>query len=62
MVPGRSLSYSEPPEIPLKLTSLIPMLPVRGTPASVESYRKLCFGDVGLMLDESINTPADAEL
>lgn len=55
----------------MKLDRLIPMLPVRSMPASVEFYRKLgfsvekrndgwrwamlCFGDCRLMLDESIN-------
>jgi catechol 2,3-dioxygenase-like lactoylglutathione lyase family enzyme len=60
----------------VKLTRLVPMLPVRSMPASVEFYRKLgfdldlrhddwrwarlSFGDVRLMLDESINAPPDA--
>lgn len=60
----------------MKLTRLIPMLPVRSMPASVEFYRKLgfevdqrndawrwamlSFGDCRLMLDESINVPPDA--
>jgi catechol 2,3-dioxygenase-like lactoylglutathione lyase family enzyme len=55
----------------VKLNRLIPMLPVRSIPASVEFYQKLgftveqrddsrrwamlCFGDCRLMLDESIN-------
>ena len=55
----------------MKLNSLIPMLPVRSMPRSVEFYlklgfsveqrndgwrwAKLCFGDCRLMLDESIN-------
>ena len=55
----------------MKLNRLIPMLPVRSMPASVEFYHKLgftveqkddswrwamlCFGDCRLMLDESIN-------
>ncbi|HEV7671131.1 MAG TPA: VOC family protein [Thermoanaerobaculia bacterium] len=55
----------------MKLNRLIPMLPVRNMPASVEFYRKLgfgveqrndswrwaklCFDDCRLMLDESIN-------
>jgi catechol 2,3-dioxygenase-like lactoylglutathione lyase family enzyme len=55
----------------VKLNRLIPMLPVRSMPASVEFYQKLgftveqrdngwrwamlCFGDCRLMLDESIN-------
>jgi len=55
----------------MKLNRLIPMLPVRSMPASVEFYQKLgfsveqrddswrwamlCFGDCRLMLDESIN-------
>ena len=60
----------------MKLNSLVPMLPVRSMPASVEFYRKLgfevdqrhdewrwarvAFGDVCLMLDESINVPPEA--
>ena len=55
----------------MKMTRLIPMLPVRSMPASVEFYRKLgftvenrndswrwamlCFGECRLMVDESIN-------
>jgi catechol 2,3-dioxygenase-like lactoylglutathione lyase family enzyme len=55
----------------MKMARLIPMLPVRSMPASVEFYQKLgftveqrddswrwamlCFGDCRLMLDESIN-------
>jgi len=55
----------------MKMTRVIPMLPVRSMPASVEFYRKLgfgieqrkddwrwamlCFGECRLMLDESIN-------
>lgn len=55
----------------MKMTRLIPMLPVRSMPASVEFYQKLgfsiekrnddwrwamlCFGECRLMLDESIN-------
>ena len=55
----------------MKLNRLIPMLPVKSMPASVEFYLKLgfsveqrndswrwamlCFGDCRLMLDESIN-------
>ena len=55
----------------MKMNRLIPMLPVRSMPASVEFYRKLgfsveqrnddwrwamlCFGECRLMLDESIN-------
>ena len=56
----------------MKLTRLIPMLPVRSMPASVEFYRKLGFaveqrddgwhwamlacGECRVMLDESINS------
>jgi uncharacterized glyoxalase superfamily protein PhnB len=56
---------------PMKLNRLIPMLPVKSMPTSVEFYLKLgfsveqrndswrwamlCFGDCRLMLDESIN-------
>ena len=59
----------------MKLNRLIPMLPVRSMPASVEFYQKLgftveqrddswrwamlCFGDCRLMLDESINVHPD---
>ena len=55
----------------MKMTGLIPMLPVSSMPASVEFYRKLgfsveqrnddwrwamlCFGECRLMVDESIN-------
>jgi uncharacterized glyoxalase superfamily protein PhnB len=55
----------------MKMNQIIPMLPVRSMPASVEFYRKLgfsveqrndgwrwaklCFGDCRLMVDESIN-------
>ena len=55
----------------MKMTRLIPMLPVRNMSASVEFYRKLgfsierrndewrwamlCFGECRLMLDQSIN-------
>ena len=55
----------------MKMTRLIPMLPVKSMPASVEFYRKLgfsvekrnddwrwamlCFGECRLMVDESIN-------
>ena len=55
----------------MKMTRLIPMLPVRSMPASVEFYRKLgfeverrnddwrwamlVFGECRLMVDESIN-------
>jgi catechol 2,3-dioxygenase-like lactoylglutathione lyase family enzyme len=55
----------------MKMNRMIPMLPVRSMPASVEFYRKLgftveqrnddwrwamlCFGECRLMLDESIN-------
>lgn len=55
----------------MKMTRLIPMLPVRSMPASVEFYRKLgfsvekrnddwrwamlSFGECRLMVDESIN-------
>jgi catechol 2,3-dioxygenase-like lactoylglutathione lyase family enzyme len=60
----------------MKMQSLIPMLPVRSMPASVEFYRKLGFtvenrndgwrwamlacGECRLMVDESINVPPDA--
>lgn len=55
----------------MKMTRLIPMLPVRSMPASVAFFRKLgfsveqkndgwrwamlCFGECRLMVDESIN-------
>lgn len=55
----------------MKMTRLVPMLPVRSMPASVEFYQKLgfsvekrnddwrwamlCFGNCRLMVDESIN-------
>ena len=55
----------------MKMTRVVPMLPVRDMPASVEFYRKLGFeveqrndewrwaklasGDCSLMIDESIN-------
>ena len=55
----------------MKMTRLIPMLPVRSMPASVEFYQKLgfsveqrnddwrwamlCFGECRLMVDQSIN-------
>ena len=55
----------------MKMNRLIPMLPVRSMPASVEFYQKLgfsieqknsdlrwamlCFGECRLMVDESIN-------
>jgi uncharacterized glyoxalase superfamily protein PhnB len=55
----------------MKMNRLIPMLPVRSMPSSVEFYQKLgfsverrnddlrwamlCFGECRLMLDESIN-------
>jgi len=55
----------------MKMTRLIPMLPVRSMPASVAFYQKLgfgieqrndgwrwamlCFGECRLMVDESIN-------
>ena len=60
----------------MTLQRLIPMLPVRSMPASVEFYAKLGFavenrndhwrwamlvlGECRLMVDESINQPADA--
>jgi len=60
----------------MKLNRLIPMLPVRSVPASVEFYQKLgfsveqrndgwrwamlCFGECRIMLDESINAHPDA--
>lgn len=56
----------------MKMNRLIPMLPVKSMPASVEFYQKLgfsverkqddwgwamlCFGDCRLMLDQSINS------
>lgn len=55
----------------MKMDRLIPMLPVRSMPASIEFYKKLgfdvetrndgwgwamlCFGECRLMLDQSIN-------
>ena len=60
----------------MKMTRLIPMLPVRSMPASVEFYQKLgfsvekrnddwrramlCFGECRLMVDESINVHLQA--
>ena len=60
----------------MKMQRLIPMLPVRDMPASVDFYRKLGFevenrndgwrwamlvlDDCRVMLDESINQPPDA--
>lgn len=60
----------------MKMTRLIPMLPVRSMPASVEFYQKLgfsveksndgwrwamlCFGECRLMVDESINVHPQA--
>jgi uncharacterized glyoxalase superfamily protein PhnB len=59
----------------MKISKLIPMLPVRSMPASVEFYQKLgfrteqrndswrwamlCFGECRLMVDESINVDPD---
>src|SRR5580765_116423 len=59
------------PESAMKMTRLVPMLPVRSVAASIEFYRKLgfsverrndgwgwamlAFGDCRLMLDQSIN-------
>lgn len=64
------------PDDPVKMTRLIPMLPVRSMPASVEFYQKLgfrienenrawrwamlSFGECRLMLDESVNVHPDA--
>ena len=60
----------------MKMTRLIPMLPVRSMPASVEFYQKLgfsverredgwgwamlCFDECRLMVDQSINLHRDA--
>ena len=60
----------------MKMTRLIPMLPVKHMPASVDFYRKLGFSvenknddwgfamlrfdDCRLMVDQSINTPRSA--
>jgi len=60
----------------MKMTRLIPMLPVRSMPASVEFYSKLgftvekrndhwrwamlCFDECRLMVDESINVQPEA--
>jgi catechol 2,3-dioxygenase-like lactoylglutathione lyase family enzyme len=60
----------------MKLNRLIPMLPVKSMPASVEFYQKLgfsvekrrddwgwamlCFDDCRLMVDQSINLHRDA--
>lgn len=60
----------------MKMNRLIPMLPVRSMPASVEFYQKLgfsierqnrdwrwamlCFGECRLMVDESINVQPEA--
>lgn len=62
--------------MPVKMTRLVPMLPVSSMPASVEFYRKLGFrieqqnpawrwamlslGECRLMVDESINVQPDA--
>jgi uncharacterized glyoxalase superfamily protein PhnB len=59
----------------MKMSRLIPMLPVRSMPASVDFYEKLgfsieqrnddwrwamlCFGECRLMVDESINVHPD---
>jgi uncharacterized glyoxalase superfamily protein PhnB len=60
----------------MNMNRLIPMLPVRSMPASVEFYQKLgfsietrnndwrwamlCFGECRLMVDQSINVQPDA--
>lgn len=60
----------------MKMTRLIPMLPVRSMPASVEFYQKLgfsveqrndhwhwarlCFGECRLMVDQSVNVHPEA--
>jgi len=60
----------------MKMTRLIPMLPVASMPASVDFYQRLgfrieqrndqwrwamlCFGECRLMLDESINAHPEA--
>ena len=60
----------------MKIDKLIPMLPVRSMPASVEFYQKLgfrteqrndswrwamlCFGECRLMVDESIDVHPDS--
>ncbi|HEY5971056.1 MAG TPA: VOC family protein [Pseudoxanthomonas sp.] len=60
----------------MKMDRLIPMLPVRSMPASIEFYKKLgfsvekrndawgwamlCFGECRLMLDQSINLHPEA--
>lgn len=60
----------------MRMTRLIPMLPVRSMPASVEFYQKLgfrvekrnddwrwamlCFGECRLMVDQSINVHPEA--
>ena len=60
----------------MKMNRLIPMLPVKSMPASIEFYRKLgfsverrqddwgwamlCFGECRLMVDQSINIHRDA--
>jgi catechol 2,3-dioxygenase-like lactoylglutathione lyase family enzyme len=65
-----------PSRPPVKLERLVPMLPVRSMPASVEFYRKLgftveqrrdewhwamlSFGECRLMVDESINVHPEA--
>jgi catechol 2,3-dioxygenase-like lactoylglutathione lyase family enzyme len=62
--------------MPVKMTRLVPMLPVRSMPASVEFYQKLgfsvekrnddwrwamlAFGECRLMVDESINVHPQA--
>jgi catechol 2,3-dioxygenase-like lactoylglutathione lyase family enzyme len=62
--------------VPMKMNRLIPMLPVKSMPASVEFYEKLgfsierrsddwgwamlCFGECRLMVDQSINVHAGA--
>jgi steroid delta-isomerase-like uncharacterized protein len=69
-------SYRKNRPLPMKMTSLIPMLPVRHMPASVEFYQKLGFNveqrndgwgwamlrfdECRLMVDQSINRDRDA--
>jgi len=65
------MCHTIPWRLPMKMNRLIPMLPVRSMPASVDFYEKLgfsveqrnedwrwamlCFGECRLMVDESIN-------
>jgi catechol 2,3-dioxygenase-like lactoylglutathione lyase family enzyme len=70
------IPFLSPCEMPMKMTRLIPMLPVRSMPASIAFYQKLgfsvedrndawrwamlCFGECRLMVDQSINVHPEA--